>query len=110
MKAERDALVARVTEAEQRERARDADPFAGVHSWIPIRHRVDELRGDTWWDGAHCAVEAREVLARLDGSQPPEGYIIPEGDERCGYVMDACRCMKRKGHDGLHACAHGLLF
>ena len=34
-------------------------------------------------------------------------YIVPEGDERCDFVMDACMCMKRKGHDGLHACAHG---
>ena len=33
--------------------------------------------------------------------------FVPEGDERCDFVMDACMCMKRKGHDGLHACAHG---
>lgn len=38
---------------------------------------------------------------------PPPGYIIPEGDERCTFAMDACTCMKRKGHEGLHACAHG---
>ncbi len=38
---------------------------------------------------------------------PPPGYVIPEGDARCSFVMDACICMKRKGHDGLHACAHG---
>lgn len=40
-------------------------------------------------------------------SAPPEGHIIPEGDERCAFTMDACTCMKRTGHDGLHACAHG---
>lgn len=39
--------------------------------------------------------------------EPPEGYIIPEGDERCGFTMDACQCMKRKAHEGLHACSHG---
>jgi hypothetical protein len=50
-----------------------------------------------------------------EGSRPsspvapdaPDGYVVPEGDERCDFVMDACTCMKRKGHDGLHACAHG---
>lgn len=50
---------------------------------------------------------ARAALAAGRGdSEPPEGYIVPEGDERCGFVMDACQCMKRKGHDGLHVCAH----
>lgn len=37
----------------------------------------------------------------------PDGWIVPAGDERCGFTMDACQCMKRKGHDGLHGCAHG---
>jgi hypothetical protein len=39
-------------------------------------------------------------------SQEPR-YIVPPGDERCDTPKDACKCMKRKGHDGLHACAHG---
>lgn len=62
-------------------------------------------------DASAALVDLEKVLGvgavTAEEDKPPEGYIIPEGDERCGYVMDACTCMKRKGHDGLHACAHG---
>lgn len=46
---------------------------------------------------------------RLAGLLQPqtEKLIFPEGDERCDFMMDACTCMKHKGHEGLHACAHG---
>jgi len=37
-----------------------------------------------------------------------ETRIVPEGDERCDEPKDACRCMKRKGHDGQHECVHGF--
>lgn len=55
---------------------------------------------------------ARAALAAVEAGTetptgPPPGYVIPSGDERCSFTMDACTCMKRKGHDGLHACAHG---
>jgi len=33
--------------------------------------------------------------------------FTPEGDEQCGEPKDACKCMKRRGHDGDHRCAHG---
>lgn len=36
-----------------------------------------------------------------------EDWIIPEGDERCDVLKDVCQCLKRKGHAGRHACAHG---
>lgn len=50
----------------------------------------------------------KTTLGRVNEiNQARASYVIPEGDERCAFTMDACVCMKRKGHDGLHACPHG---
>lgn len=60
---------------------------------VPIEQRVE------WVKTMHARVQGiNEKRAQ---------YVLPEGDERCAFTMDACTCMKRKGHDGLHACAHG---
>ena len=50
-------------------------------------------------------VEGRKVLAA--SSEEPGKWIEPEGDQRCGVAKDACKCMKREGHEGNHRCVHG---
>lgn len=60
---------------------------------VPIEERVEWVKT--------LAARVEEINSER------ANYVIPEGDERCSFVMDACTCMKRKGHDGLHACPHG---
>jgi hypothetical protein len=68
--------------------------------------------------GCSCySCVARAALAPAENQPRAEGAwgqpyadamrFVPEGDERCEEPKDACRCMKRKGHDGNHACSHG---
>lgn len=78
------AAVRRAEEAEKR--IKDADAYLAD----PAGNPIDALNF------------ARAALAVAD-----EKWVIPEGDERCDEPKDACKCMKRKGHDGSHACAHG---
>lgn len=60
---------------------------------VPIEERVE-------W--------VKTLLARVEEINAKRAeYVLPTGDERCDFTMDSCTCMKRKGHDGLHACAHG---
>lgn len=77
---------------------------------------------DFGWDGCYdlddllhhaegqLSQEREDAAAATTGDKregPPPGYVVPPADERCTFTMDACTCMKRKGHDGRHACAHG---
>lgn len=93
-----------------------------IYSWAEAMNEIDRLRSviqHVVSDSPGTPDSVKKYLVReLEGSWgdsyesavvagPPEGYIVPEGDERCDFAMDACVCMKRKGHDGLHACAHG---
>jgi hypothetical protein len=66
---------------------------------------------------ARTEYRSRAALAPAENQPRAEGAwgqpyadamrFVPEGDERCEEPKDACRCMKRKGHDGNHACSHG---
>ena len=80
----------------------------------PARGNVRaRLRTLPTWAKALAAGEGTPYKAAIAGHppddpiQPDPQRFVPESDERCGFVMDACTCMKRKGHAGLHACAHG---
>lgn len=83
------------------ERAEAAEAVAASY-----RQALEEIASNSRWNPD---IEiARAALASSAAAGTPErDRFVPSGDERCGFVMDACTCMKRKGHDGLHACVHG---
>jgi hypothetical protein len=35
------------------------------------------------------------------------GYVIVDGDVRCGVPKNGCSCLLKKGHEGPHVCPHG---
>lgn len=71
------------------------------------------------------AVEVGDVLARPDAPSPSllyaqtgggdayrramvrYGYVIVNGDVRCGEPKGACSCLLKSGHGGPHTCPHG---
>lgn len=95
-------IVALLTEHSAREEA--------IGRYVVAIGRGPNNRDESEIEAASTALVRSVGLPATEPAQrdePPEGYIVPQGDERCGFTMDACTCMKRKGHDGLHACVHG---